>query len=117
MQSFQALPYREKLRISRCLIRGEAPTDPRLAAAAVELAEKYQRQSRSASAFMRWGPAFIILCSTFLMIAAIDKGDGLVAISSAVVILGHLAQYAFNPATRPKNTARAMEASKRVAAV
>src|SRR4051812_8161662 len=116
MQVFRALPYRKKLRVSRCPIRGEAPADPRLAVAAVELAGKYQRQSASTTAFMRWAPAFIILSSAILMISAIDRGDNLLLIGSALVVLGHIAQYAFNPATRPKNTARALEASTRVAA-
>jgi hypothetical protein len=116
MQAYQALTYGQKLRVGRCLIRGEAPADPRLATAAVELAEKYQRQSRGATAFIRWGPAFIVLASTYLMISAIDKGDELLLITSALVILGHVAQYTINPATRPKNTARALEASRRIAA-
>jgi hypothetical protein len=47
MQVFKALSYWDKVRIGRCLARGEAPDDPRKAAAAVELAESYQRKSRS----------------------------------------------------------------------
>src|SRR3954453_17556870 len=116
MQVFRALPYRKKLRVSRCLIRGEAPTDPGLAVAAVELAGKYERQSASTTAFMRWAPAFIVLSTAILMISAIDSGDNMLLNGSSLVVLALIAQYAFKPETRPKTPARALEASKRVAA-
>jgi hypothetical protein len=44
MQVFKALSYWDKVRVSRCLARGEAPKDRRRADAAIELAESLSRQ-------------------------------------------------------------------------
>jgi hypothetical protein len=116
MQTFSALPYRDKWRVSRCLVRGEAPRDPRKAAAAVELAESYQRQRRRNGAFLSWLPvALIILSGCFAVIDAVE-GDLLGVITFALIVLGSIGQLMFNPITRPKNMARALEASRRIAA-
>jgi hypothetical protein len=46
MRTYKALPYGAKWRVTRLVAKGEAPHDPRMAAAAVELAESYQRKGR-----------------------------------------------------------------------
>jgi hypothetical protein len=43
---FHALSYGERWRVNRLVAKGKSPQDPRLAAAAVELAEKHQRRER-----------------------------------------------------------------------
>lgn len=52
--AFQALPYGDRWRITRFLAKGEAPHDPRMAAAAVELAESFQSRGRVYATFIRW---------------------------------------------------------------
>ncbi|HEU5064057.1 MAG TPA: hypothetical protein VFT79_13040 [Solirubrobacterales bacterium] len=114
MQAFQALSYRDKLRV-RYLRRGEAPADPRMAAAAVELAEGYQRQGRAMAAWMRWSPAFLATCyGMFTILAAVDGGQPS-WIFFAFVALGWAWISMSTPASRPKSMARSLEASRRVA--
>jgi hypothetical protein len=115
MQVFRALPYRQKLRVGRCLARGEAPTDPQMAAAAVELAASYQRQDRLDAVAYRWAPLILLVCAACLAISAIDRGDELSLIINTLVVLTSVMHFAVSPATRPKNMARALEASRRIA--
>jgi hypothetical protein len=111
-QTFKALPYREKLRVSRYLARGQAPEDPLRAAAAVELAESYQRQ-----AYVAWMPWLLaislVLAGARVVFDAID-GDQLGLALSASFGLVCILHFVFNPMTRPKNRTRALEASRRV---
>jgi hypothetical protein len=44
MWTFKALSYGERWRVTRLVAKGEAPSDPPMAAAAVELAESCQRR-------------------------------------------------------------------------
>jgi hypothetical protein len=115
-QAFQALSYREKLRVSRCLSRGEAPTDPRLAAAAVELAESYGRQSRATAIAWRFALIFLVVGAGCLMISGIEQGDPLTWTINSLVALTNIGYLALNPSNRPKNMARGLEASERIAA-
>jgi hypothetical protein len=46
MRTYQALSYDEKWCVTGLVAKGEAPHDPRMASAAVELAERYQRSGR-----------------------------------------------------------------------
>jgi hypothetical protein len=96
-EAFKALSYGDKWRVTRCLTRGEAPRDPRMAPAAVELAESYQRLSPFYLALLRWAPVLIIVGAGSIALAAAVEGDQV-------------------KATRPKNVARSLEASKRVVA-
>lgn len=113
MQRFKALSHGDKLRVSRCVTRGEAPNDPRMAVAAVELAESYKRQGQAITVLMRWYPAFMIICWGYL---SISRGDQLGLIFFVLAALGSIAHLLFNPGTRPKNMARSLEASRQVAA-
>ena len=113
-QAFQALSYGDKLRVSRHLTRGEAPDNPHMAAAAVELAESYQRQSRTYIALMRWFPAFMVVGLGYVTIShAVDGDTSLLIVYSLIVVLSAL-HLLFNPAVRPKNMSQSLEASKRV---
>jgi len=113
MEAFKALSFGEKWRVRGFLIRGSAPDDPRLALAAVELADGYQRQELAS--WMRWLPGMLVaLASAGFILNALD-GDLLGMILNGLTALAAAAQYLLNPATRPKNVARAAEASRRVA--
>jgi hypothetical protein len=114
MPEFQTLSYRDKWRVNRALARGEAPADPRLAAPAVELAERHlQRAGRPT--LMRGLTVVLVVAFGALAIVAAAKGE---LVSSAlyglfsVAQLGHLM---LNPIARPKHMARALEQSRRVA--
>jgi hypothetical protein len=110
--TFRALSYGDKLRVGRCLALGKAPDDPRLAIAAVELGDSYQRRSRAYMAIVRWGQMFLAL------------GVGLSAASRigkpmwplfALAVFASIWTFAFDPSTRPRNMARGLEASRRIA--
>jgi hypothetical protein len=113
MPTFKALSYSEKWRVNRVVARGEAPTDPRMAAAAVELAESCQHTS---PALHRGLAIVLILGSVALAILAAANGHGLVTISMVLVALTHIGQMIFNPRLRPQNVSRSLEASQRVLA-
>lgn len=115
MQAFKALSYRDKLRVSGCLRRGEAPTDPRLAVAAVELAEGYQRQSALSAAVMRWFPAIVLVVAGVTGIADIVESDRLGSIFNGLVVLGSIWHLMVAPASWPKHRTRSLEASRRIA--
>jgi len=116
MQTFNALPYLDKWRVSRCLVRGEAPRDPRKAAAAVELAESLRRQRRLNGRLLIWLPVALAVGGGCLAILDAVEGNLLGVITAGLVVLTSLMQIMFNPITRPKNMARALEASRRVVA-
>jgi hypothetical protein len=86
-EEFQALSYGDKFRLSRCLARGEAPHDPRMAAA-VEVGKIYQNKSRGYIAAIRWGPVFIVVFNALLLTSAAIDGDELRLILSALIALG-----------------------------
>jgi hypothetical protein len=106
MQAYEALSYRDKLRVGRCVARGEAPREPRLAIAAVELAESYERRSPAFSAFIRWWPLFLIVPNVYLAIANWADGDRLGSMLYMLIVLGAVWSYMFDPGLRPGNTAR-----------
>jgi len=112
MQAFKALSYGDKWRVRRSVYRGEAPDDPRMVAAAVALAEGYQRQG-----YMRAGRwmaiVVVILMVPGAIYAAID-GDTLRAVLWGLIALVNAAHLMFNPATQPKSVARSLEASRRI---
>lgn len=115
MQVFQGLSYWDKVRVGRCLAKGEAPDDPRRAAAAVELAESYQRQNRTLTGVMRWLPAVIIIVGGVgVVLDALDE-DYLGSILYVLLALIGITHFMINPATRPKNRIRSLEKSRLVA--
>jgi hypothetical protein len=85
-----------------------------MAAAAVELAERYQRRGRSEPTLYRFLAIALILVGVALAILAATHGDALVMSAMALIALTNVAQLAFNPLLRPKNVARSLEASRRV---
>jgi hypothetical protein len=87
-----------------------------MATVVVELAESYQRQSRIYAALMRWMPVFIFVSFSCIAIPAAVAGDAEVAILYPLIVLCGVGHLMFNPATRPKNVARSLEASRRVVA-
>jgi hypothetical protein len=114
MEAFEALSFADKWRTSRFVFHGRAPQDPRMAAAAVELAERYQQHS-----WARWVRLLlpvVIIASLAAAIQGAVNGDPILALSSGLVAVTNLAQFALNPATRPKNVERSLEASRRIAA-
>jgi hypothetical protein len=72
-----------------------------MAAAAIALAESYQRQGHMG--LVRWGAVAMVV----LMVPA--------AVYAAIA-LGNAAHLTFNPATQPKSVARSLEASRRIVA-
>ncbi|HKB50408.1 MAG TPA: hypothetical protein VKC63_03145 [Solirubrobacterales bacterium] len=85
-----------------------------MAAAAVELAERYQRRGRGDPTLHRWLAIALILVGVALAILAAADGDALLMSAMALIALTNVAQLAFNPVLRPKNVARSLEASRRV---
>ncbi len=117
MRAFQALSYGDKWRVRRFLARGEAPSSPRMAAAAVGLGEScYPRRDRNGFTFMRWGPTIWVVGFGAATIFAVAKGDALMAILDALIVLGWVGHLMFNPMFRPRSVARSLEASRRVIA-
>jgi hypothetical protein len=114
MRTFKALSYGEKWRVTRLVAKGEAPHDPRMAAAAVELAESYQRRGRGESTLHRFLAITLILVGVTLAILAAADGDALLMSAMALIALTNVGQLAFNPMLRPKDVARSLEASRRV---
>lgn len=116
MQKFQALSYGERWRVTRLIAKGEAPHDPRMAAAAVELAERYQSKGRGEATLHRFLAIALIFIGVILAILAAVDGDALLMSAMALIALTNVGHLAFNPMARPKNVARSLEASKRVSA-
>lgn len=112
MQVFKALPYRDKVRVSRFLVRGVAPDDPKQVVAAVELAENYQRKNQILLASMRWLPAIIVVVGVVGVVLHAMEGDYLGSIFYVLFALIGAVHFLINPATRPKNMARSLEASR-----
>ncbi len=88
-----------------------------MAVAAVELAESYHCRGRAYKAFVRWVPVITaVWIFTRTIPGAIEGGVG-DAILVAVVILGAAGHLVLNPAMRPRNVARSLDASRRVASL
>lgn len=115
MPTYQSLSIVQKLRISRLITIGKAPPDPRSAAAAVELAEYYQQLNRITAAFVRWLPLCIVLGLGYVAVPRAIDGEYVMGALFALVVCCSVGQFMLNPATRPKNLARSLEASRRVA--
>lgn len=112
MEAFKALSFGDKWRVSRFVYHGEAPKDPRLAAAAIELAESYQRQRFAG--WLRWLAVVVAVGATFAAILTAVDGEPLQAGVLGLVALTNIGHLAFNPATRPQSVARSLEASRQL---
>lgn len=110
---FAALSYRDKLRVRISLARGEAPESPAMASAAVELAESYERQNRAFISLVRWLPVIMIVCFGYVTISQMLDGYYSLLIPYAFIVMFSGLQLLINPACRPKNMHRSMEAAKR----
>lgn len=115
LPAFQALSYGDKWRASGYLRRGQAPTDPRIATAVVELAEGYQRRSRAYATLLRWWPVVMVVFLAYLTTSAAIDGDQVGLMLRGLTFLGTVGLAVLDPALRPKNMARSLEASRRVA--
>jgi hypothetical protein len=116
MNAFRALSYGEKWRVTRLVAKGGAPDDPGMAAAAVELAERYQRREGGTSALFRWLAILLVLAAGGLGVLAALDGDAVLTIAMALIVLTNVAHLTFNPAARPENVTRSLEASRQVSA-
>jgi hypothetical protein len=116
MRSFERLSFPDKWRVNRLLARGKGPDDTRTAAAAVELAESYQRQGRSHRAIVLF--AFVIMATgfTFIGVAAVGSGEAELSILCALIVVASVVQLAFSPTIRPRKVAQSLEAARRVVA-
>ncbi len=114
MEAFKALSFSDKWHVSRCVYRGEAPRDPRLAPAAIELAESYQRQ-RSGE-WLRWFAIVVGVVVACVAVLGAIAGDVLTVVVFGLAALVNIGQVALNPRFRPKNVARSLEASRQLTA-
>lgn len=114
LQALNALSFRDRWRASICLWRGDAPDEPRLAAAVVDLAESYRREGEGRAALARWAPAFLAAVFGCLAIWAAVDGDLWPLIANALLALGSIANFMLEPRRRPQNIARSLEASRRM---
>jgi len=101
-------------RVCWFLTRGEAPADPKLAAATLNVAGSYQARSRVLSALLGWFP--VVLATSLIVFALPGALDGQVekVILLAFIVLGLIVNVLFNPWTRPRNVVKSMEASRRI---
>jgi hypothetical protein len=113
-EEFRALSYGDKWRLSRCLARGETLRDPRLASAAIELGESYERRGRDYKALIRWAPIFLLVLNGCLLVSAVIEGDQWRLIMSALIVLGSAVDLVFSPVYRPKNMARSVDAARQL---
>jgi hypothetical protein len=116
MEAHQALSDGDKWRVARFLAQGKAPSDPRMATAVIESAESYRGRGRVYSEAIRWTPIITGLFLFAMTIPGAIKGDTANTILLVLVVFGCVMQLMFNPAVRPKNVARSLEASRRVVA-
>lgn len=114
LQAFKALSYGDKWRVTACLRRGVAPEDPRLAPAAVDLAQGYRRRGRVEAALWYLNPLFLILLFGYLTVSAAARGGGWLLVPCALLVPVGIATLLLDPGRRPQNVARSLEASMRM---
>lgn len=108
----QALSSSEQLRVHRFLTQGKSPDDPEFAALTLDVGERYQAQRPIRAAVMRWGPmAFSLFFAAFALLGILNGEIGY-AILFALIVLGFIGNLMLNPASRPKNVARSVDASR-----
>lgn len=111
---YRALSVADQIRVFRFLTRGDAPTDPKLAAITLDAAERYQTRSRALSALFRWLP--IALAFSLIVPSLFGALDGRVEMVIVFLLgaLGLVGNLMLNPWTRPRNVARSLKASRDV---
>lgn len=111
---FRELSSFDQFRVCRFLTRGEAPDDPELAAITLDVAERYQTESRALAALFRWCPMVLALFLVVFVLPGALDGQVEMVIFFLLVALGVVGNLLLNPWPRPKNVARSMEASRRI---
>ena len=111
VSALSALSYRERWHLLACARRGEVPSDPRMAAAAVEWLEAHQRTAPR----RRTLTAILLIISVPATAYFAIQGDALAAAANALMLFVNLLHIALTPVFRPNNVARALEGSRRVA--
>jgi hypothetical protein len=111
MPHYNALSFGDRWRVLASLRRGEAPSDPRLAAAAVELGEASQRQGRG-PLLIFWFPLAVAICTAAAALLFVVQGDPLLAGANVLVTVVNFAHLAISPLSRPANVARSLRASR-----
>jgi hypothetical protein len=115
MPAISALPFGDRWRVLGSVRRGEALQDLRFAAAAVEVAESYQRTHGCAYwERLRWFVLFVGVTSGAAAVWFATGGETLVTIGNAAVALTNFTALAISPVFWPKNVARSLEASKAI---
>lgn len=114
LSTYRELSISERLRVARHLTKGEAPKDPYMAVAAVELAESYRAHGRVHMTLVRWLPVFSVVVFGAISIPAAIAGSVGMTVMAGLLALGAFGHLVFNPAVRPKHAAQALEASKQV---
>jgi hypothetical protein len=114
MPTYQALSFGEKLRAARFLTRGVAPSEPRMAVAVVALGESYRARGRAYATLTRWLPFFSVIVFGAIAIPEAVEGSTLMTVMAVLLVLGSIGHLMLNPAVRPKNLARSLEASREV---
>ncbi len=109
MPAVWALSYGERFRVRLCVRRGKAPEDRRLAAAAIELAELYQRMRYQAYV----SGSLTVACGALTVWYA-TGGPTWLARITALAALSGLVSAAISPVFWPKKVARSLEASRAV---
>lgn len=112
MEVFRALSPEDRWRVRRLVFRGEAPQDPRMAAAAIELAERYQRGRYLRS--LLWLALVVFVSTTLAAFLGTLNGDPSTAAIFGLAALTNFLHLMFNPALRPRSVARSLEASRQV---
>ncbi len=113
---FRALSFGDKWRVIGYLRRGEAPQDSRIAAAVIEWAEGYQRQTPRYAAALRYLPSVVVVVCGLAAIFFAAEGEALVAAVNAIVALVNFGHLMINPAIRPQKMARSLQASREILA-
>lgn len=112
--SYQALSFGDKLRAARFLSQGESPSDPGMATAVVELGERYRAHGRAYAALIQWLSLFSVIVFGAIAIPEAIDGNIAMTIVTVLLVLGSIGHLTLNPAVRPKNLARSLEASRQV---
>ena len=115
--ALSSLSVPERLRVTGFLRRGEAPRDPRIAAAVVEWGEHCQREANSRKGqLLRWlSPVFAVTFAAatgWLAVLGAPLQAALVLIAALLSVV-HLM---ISPQVRPKRIARSVAESRVIAA-
>jgi len=111
----RALRIGDRLRVTRFVKKGEAPDDPQMAPAAIEVAEGFQRaHGRAYYDRVRWFVLLVMVVTGASAVWFATGGETMQAILNAWVALTLLGSLSISPMYWPKNVARSLEASRAV---